>query len=64
MTENQVTDVEIDVNEQIQQRQEKLKVLREKGNAYPNHFSLIVMANILMSNSREHPLQLWLPVVL
>lgn len=27
-----------DVNEQIRQRREKLNVLRENGNAYPNHF--------------------------
>ncbi len=36
MTEE--TNIIEDVNEQIRQRREKLKALRDKGNAFPNHF--------------------------
>ncbi|MBS0286152.1 MAG: lysine--tRNA ligase [Proteobacteria bacterium] len=39
-TENTVEDV----NEQIRQRREKLKALRDKGNAYPNSFRRDVLA--------------------
>ena len=28
----------VDINEQMRVRQEKLKALREQGNAYPNNF--------------------------
>lgn len=47
MTEPQVkqsVDLEIETNEQIVQRKAKLDVLREQGNAYPNHFKRDALA--------------------